>query len=282
MTHTQLTAPNRALAAPNGVTYAYRRFGDAGASAPPVLFLQHLRGNLDNWDPALVDAVAAEREVVLLDNAGVGGSTGAVPTTVHEMAVGALAFADAAGLGTYDLFGFSLGGFVAQEIALLRSHQVRRIVLAGTAPQGGRGFHRFTGTVLEAVMTDQPTAEEFLTLFYTDSEESRTRGMESLGRVFTRQEDRDEPTDLATREAQMLAISGWGVPDLTRLGRLAAITQPVLVANGDHDVMTPTENSYLLAGHLPDATLRIYPDAGHGFLNQYPAEFAHEVNRFLG
>ncbi|WNV91051.1 alpha/beta hydrolase [Umezawaea sp. Da 62-37] len=282
MTHTQLTAPNRTLSAPGGVTYAYRRFGDATTPAPPVLFLQHLRGNLDNWDPALVDAIAAEREVVLLDNVGVGGSTGAVPTTVHGMAVGALAFVDAAGLSGYDLFGFSLGGFVAQEIALIRSHQVRRIVLAGTAPQGGRGFHPFAGPVLDAVMTDEPGAEEFLGLFYTASQKSRTRGMESLGRVFARQEDRDEPTDLATREAQMLAISAWGVPDITRLGRLAAITQPVLVANGDRDVMTPTENSYLLAGHLPNATLRIYPDADHGFLHQYPAEFAHEVNRFLG
>ncbi|MGW7048848.1 alpha/beta fold hydrolase [Streptomyces avermitilis] len=282
MTVTQLTAPNLTLSAPNGVTYAYRRFGSASTTAPPVLFLQHLTGNLDNWDPALVDPIAAHREVILLNNTGVGASTGTVPSTVREMAVDALVFADALGLKVCDVLGFSLGGAVAQEIALIRPHQIRRIVLAATAPEGGRGFHAWSGQVGEAVMADEPGAEEFLTLFYTSSEASRAKGGESLQRLFTRQTDRDTPTDLTTRDAQLLAINSWGIPDITKLGRLAAIAQPVLVANGDSDVMTPTENSYLLAGHLPNAALRIYRDAGHGFLNQFPAEFAHEVNQFLG
>ncbi|MFE4628387.1 alpha/beta fold hydrolase [Streptomyces mirabilis] len=281
MTVTQRTAPNQTLSASNGVTYAYRRFGNTIAAAPPVLFLQHFRGNLDNWDPAFVDRVATQREVILLDNVGVGASTGTVPSTIHEMAVGALAFLDGLGLTLCDLIGFSLGGAIAQEIALIRPRQVRKIVLAATAPEGGRGFHAWSGQELRAAMADPPEPEDFLTLFYTSSKESRAKGMASLRRVLAREEDRDAPTDLPTRDTQLLAINNLGIPDHNKLSKLAAITQHVLVANGESDVMTPTENSYLLAGHLPNASLLIYPNAGHGFLYQYPEEFADDVNRFL-
>ncbi|MFE4626039.1 alpha/beta fold hydrolase [Streptomyces mirabilis] len=277
----QLTAPNLTAEGANGVRYTYRRFGTARPGSVPLIFLQHFRGNLDNWDPALVDPIAAHREVILLDNEGVGGSTGTVPTTVREMALGAMAFLDALGLNAYDLLGFSLGGCVAQEIALIRPHQVRRIVLAGTAPEGGRGFHHWTGDVAEAAMRDEPGAEDLLTLFFERSKTSQSKGTEFLQRIFTRQKDRDQPTDLATRDAQLAAISTWGIPDAARLGRLSVITHPVLVANGVRDVMTPTSNTHLLGGHLPNARVVIYPDAGHGFLFQYPAEFAIEVTSFL-
>jgi pimeloyl-ACP methyl ester carboxylesterase len=278
----QLTAPNLRVEAANGVRYVYRRFGNAETSALPLLMLIHYRANLDNWDPALVDALAQEREVVLIDNIGVAGSSGMTPSTVGEMALGVIAFTDALDLYSYDVLGFSLGGFVAQEVAMRRPYAVRRLVLAGTGPEGGRDMHVYSGRIRAIAVSDEPAIEDLLTLFFEDTATSQARGQEFLKRIQTRRTDRDELADLATRDAQLSAISTWGIPDPTRLNRLAAITQPVLVANGDNDRMVPTENTHLLAQHLPNATLRIYPDAGHGFLFQYPAEFAAEVNAFLG
>jgi pimeloyl-ACP methyl ester carboxylesterase len=276
----QLTAPNQSLET-NGVRYAYRRFGNAGPTTPPVLFLQHFRGSLDNWDPALIDPIAAEREVILLDIAGVGGSTGTTPRTVTEMAYDVLAFTDAAGLESVDLLGFSLGGFIAQEFTLIRPQLVRRLVLAGTGPQGGQDMHRYTDSVFTQATLDEPTPEALLFLFFNDSEASTAKGWEFIQRIITRTEGRDDATDLAVRDAQLDAITTWGIPDATKLNRLAGIQQPTLVANGDNDKMVPTKNTHLLAEHLPNATLKIYPDAGHAFLFQYPEEFAAEVNAFL-
>jgi pimeloyl-ACP methyl ester carboxylesterase len=161
---TQLTAPNHTIEAPNGVSYAYRRLGEPSASAPPLVLLQHFRGNLDNWDSALVDALARTRGVILFDNAGVGGSTGTVPRTVTAMAHDALAFIDALELRAIDVLGFSLGGYVAQELALIRPRLVRRLVLAGTAPQGGEDMHGFTDEMYVHANRDQPGAEDILAL----------------------------------------------------------------------------------------------------------------------
>jgi pimeloyl-ACP methyl ester carboxylesterase len=280
-TESQLTTPNRRVEARDGVTYAYRRFGDPSTGAPPLLLLQHYRGNLDNWDPALVDALAETREVILLDNAGVGGSTGAVPRTFTAMAHDALAFVDALGLEEIDILGYSIGGFVAQEMTLIRPHLVRRLVLAGTGPEGGEQMHRWTDDIHPHATLDQPGGEDLLALFFERSETSVAKGWEFVQRIFTRIQDRDADTTLETRDRQLDAYGAWGVPDATKLNRLAGITQPVLVANGDNDRMIPTKNSHLLADRLPDAELKIYPDAGHGFLFQYPAEFAGEVDAFL-
>ncbi len=279
----QLTAPNLHIQAASGVTYAYRRFGNRTTGALPLVCLVHYRGNLDNWDPMLVDTLATQREVILVDNAGVGGSSGSVPSSVTQMARDALAFVDALGLQTVDLLGFSIGGMVAQEVVLIRPYVVRRLILAGTSPKGGEDIHAFAvGPVREAALSDRPGPEDFLTLFFERTASSQAKGRAFLKRISSREKDRDQPTDLATRNAQLTAISEWGIPDPTRLNRLAGITQPTLVANGDNDVMVPTKNSYLLARHLPNARLNIYPDAGHGFLFQYPAEFGAEVNAFLG
>jgi pimeloyl-ACP methyl ester carboxylesterase len=276
----QLTAENLSLEV-GDVSFVYRRFGNAATAAPELVMLQHFRGNLDNWDPALVDRLAQDREVILLDNRGVGGSTGVVPENATTMARDALAFIDALGLEQIDLLGFSLGGYVAQELVLLRPRLVHRLVLAGTAPQGGQDLHRWSDEVYALATPDQPTAEDLLSLFFTGSEESRAKGMESIGRLYQREVDRDEPTDLATRDAQLAAITAWGIPDESKLNRLAGITQPTLVANGDNDTMMHTQNSQLLAERLPNAQLRIYPDAGHGFLDQYPEQFADHVHAFL-
>jgi len=276
----QYTAPTLAIDAANGTTYAYRRFGRKGAI--PVVFLQHFRGNLDNWDPALVDDIAAGREVILVDNSGVGLSTGSTPHSVKGLARDVLAFIDALGLTEIDLFGFSLGGFVAQEIVLLRPRLVRRLILAGTGPEGGRGFHAWSEEITSHAYKDVPGAEDVFYLFFAPTETSQARAKEFAGRIFTRERDRDQKPALAVRDAQAEAITDWGIPDTTKLARLAGITQPTLVANGSNDILVPTVNSYLLAGHIPNAQLIIYPDANHGFLFQYPHEFAAEVNKFLG
>ncbi|GAA3071300.1 alpha/beta hydrolase [Pseudonocardia yunnanensis] len=278
---TQFTAPNLYIEAGNGITYAYRRFGSTGPEMTPLLFLQHFRGNLDNWDPLLIDAIAAEREVILLDNTGVGGSSGRTPNSVTAMAHDALAFVDALGLRTLDILGFSLGGFVAQELTLIRPHLVNRLVLAGTGPQGGEQMHGFTSDVLDAATRDEPTGEDFVSLFFERTPTSIGKGWEFVDRICSRTQDRDAPTSLQTRDAQLDAITTWGIPDPTRLHRLSGITHPTLVANGDHDILIPTRNSRLLASNLPNAALSIYPGAGHGFLFQHPEEFAAEVNAFL-
>jgi pimeloyl-ACP methyl ester carboxylesterase len=279
---TQLTAPNQVIGGRSGIDFAYRRFGNAETAALPLIFFQHFRGNIDNWDPLLVDTIAQEREVILVDNAGVGNSSGRVPSTVEAMAEDVTTFVDALNLKRYDVFGFSLGGFVAQRVALIRPHQVRRLVLAGTGPQGGKDMHVYRGELLEAAIRDEQGPEDVLTLFFERTEGSKELGGQYIARIFSRTEDRDAVPDLAARDAQLTAIFTWGIADETRLPTLAGITQPTLVANGDNDLMVPTENTHLLARHLPNAKLSIYPDTGHGFLFQYPQEFATEVNRFLG
>jgi pimeloyl-ACP methyl ester carboxylesterase len=231
--------------------------------------------------PALVDRLAADREVVLLANRGVGASTGVVPDNVEDMGRGVLRFVDALGLRQIDVLGFSLGGYVAQEVALVRPRLVRRIVLAGTAPQGAPRIHRWSDDVHALATPDVPDPAGFLRLFFSGSDDSRAKGMEYFGRISARSADRDEPVDLAARDAQLEAITRWGIPDPSKLARLAAITQPALVANGDNDTMMITDNSRLLAHHLPNGQLRIYPDSGHGFLDQYPELFGDHVRAFL-
>jgi pimeloyl-ACP methyl ester carboxylesterase len=264
----------------DGDTFVYRRFGNTKV-IPPLLCLQHFRGNLDFWDPALVDRIAVDREVVLLANRGVGASTGVVPDNVTDMARDVILFVSALGLEEVDLLGFSLGGHISQELGLMKPRMVRRIVLAGTAPQGGPGLHRWSEEVYTNACADQMTPETALKVFFSESEESRAKGMAYLGRTQIRQVDRDAPTDLATRDAQLSALTAWGIPDSSKFNRLAGITQPTFVAVGDHDAMMPTKNSRLLEELLPNGHLRIYPDANHGFLNQYPELFGDHVKAFL-
>jgi pimeloyl-ACP methyl ester carboxylesterase len=277
----QLTAPNLTVDAANGITYAYRRFGTSDGQRPPLLFLQHFRGNLDNWDPLLVDAIAADCEVILLDNTGVGLSSGKVPFTVTAMARDAIAFLDALELDQVDLLGYSLGGMVAQEMALLRPRIVRRIVLAGTGPRGGRQMHGWIVDIERTANNADNGIDDLLRIFFELTETSRALGMEYIQRAFSRTDERDKPNGPEVTRAQYDAIVEWGIPEPSRLERLAGITQPTLVANGDNDMMIPTVNSQLLADHLPDAQLRIYPDAAHGFLFQYPRQFAELVTEFL-
>src|SRR3954453_5711122 len=259
-TESQLTAPTRTVEAPNGVPYAYRRFGHAAPDAPPLVHLQHFRGTLDNWDPALVDGLAETRELVLFDNAGVGASSGATPRTMTAMAHDAISFIDALELEEIDMLGYSIGGYVAQELALIRPQLVRRIVLAGTAPEGGIDIHGFSEDVHQVATAEPGSAEGLLFLFFERTDTSVAKGREFVARIFERQEDRDPDVERASFEAQLDAFATWGIPDPTRLNRLAGIRQPVLAANGDADIMVATANTHLLVEHLPDARIEIYPD----------------------
>jgi pimeloyl-ACP methyl ester carboxylesterase len=271
-------ASTQRISADNGVEYAYRETGDG---AVPLILLQHFRGNLDNWDPALVDALATDRRVVTFDNRGVGSSTGATPHSVAEMAHDALAFLDALGFEQIDLLGFSLGSFVAQEIALIRPDVVRRLVLASSAPQGAAGMHGWDPAVIGAVGRPQPNPERVLGVFFAPSETSRTAGMQAFGRMAVRTSDRDDQTTWATRVAQYDAVCDWGIPNHALLERVGTIKVPVFVTNGDSDPMILPHYSYLLAGLIPHARLKIYPDSAHGFLFQHHLEFADDVNTFL-
>ncbi|KAB7753184.1 MULTISPECIES: alpha/beta fold hydrolase [Mycobacteriaceae] len=265
-----------------GERFAYRRIGNPSVTLPPLVLLQHFRGNLDYWDPALLDVLAADREVLTVDLRGVGGSTGTTPDNVTDMARDALQFIDALGLTSVDLLGFSLGGHIAQEIALVRPRLPRRLVLAGTAPQGAPDLHRWSEDVYTYACADEITAEGFIALFFSGSQQSVQRGWEYLARTHARSTDRDPETTLACRDAQYQALMTWGIPESSKLERLSAITQPTLVANGDNDTMMSTKNSYLLAEKIRGAQLRVYPDAGHGFLDQYPVEFGQHIRQFLG
>jgi pimeloyl-ACP methyl ester carboxylesterase len=285
MTTTDVTPysalPNSTVPAANGISYAYRDTGGHGGAVPLVL-VQHFRGNLDSWDPALIDALARSRRVITFDNAGVGGSAGATPDTIEQMARDAIAFMSALGLSQVDVLGFSIGSFVAQEIALRRPALVRRLVLASSAPQGAAGMHGWAPDVIGAVGTPQTSPQEYVGVFFAASAASQQAGKEALGRMYARTEDRDEATTWATREAQYDAVCAWGIPDHSALERLQALEMPVFVANGDSDPMIRPHYSYLLAGLIPQARLKIYPDSAHGFLFQYHAEFAADVTGFLG
>jgi pimeloyl-ACP methyl ester carboxylesterase len=270
--------PNKLVSAPSGVGYAYR---DAGEDEVPLVLLQHFRGNLDSWDPALIDALATNRRVIAFDNAGVGGSTGATPHTIRQMAHDAIAFITAMGFSQADILGFSIGSFIAQEIALIRPAIVRRLVLASSAPQGAAGMHGWAAEVIGAVGKPQTSPEEYIGVFFASSPSSRKAGQESVQRQYARTEDRDAATTWATREAQYDAVCTWGIPDHGALQRVAAIEHPVFVANGDSDPMILPHYTYLLAGLIPQAKVKVYPDSAHGFLFQHHAEFAADIEAFL-
>ena len=273
--------PNLQIGAANGIDYAYRDTSPGHTAGVPLVLLQRFRGNLDNWDPALIDALAASRRVLAFDNAGVGGSTGATPNTVEQMAYDAMAFITALDLDLVDLMGFSIGSFVAQEIALTRPALVRRLILASAAPQGAAGMHGWAPDVIGAVGNPQPKPEQYLDVFFTQSIVSRRAGLENLKRMSARTQDRDKANTWPTRQAQYDAVCRWGIPDHGRLQQLSCLELPVFVANGDSDPMISPHYSYLLAGLIPQARVKIYPDAAHGFLFQHHAEFAADVDRFL-
>jgi pimeloyl-ACP methyl ester carboxylesterase len=261
--------------------YAYRRFGKG--SGLPLLCLQHFTGTLDNWDPAVTDALASGREVILFENAGLGRSTGTVPETMSGMATHALAFLDALGFKRVDILGYSLGGMVAQQIALERPPLVHKMLLVGTAPEGGEDIMHMEKPELRKITEDPnlPGLEKLVRLFFAPSKSSQEAGEAFALRLAERTQDREPLAGTNVAMAQIVAFRAWESFSGERFANLRKITQPCLVVNGVFDNMIPVRNSYMLSEHLPNALLLTYPDAGHGSLFQFYNSFVRQASLFL-
>ena len=279
ITHTHQTAPTQFVEA-NGTRFAYRRFGKP--VGVPLVFNQHFTGTMDHWDPAVTDGFANDREVILFDNAGVSSSSGEVSTTMADMAANAVAFIKALGLKTVDVLGFSIGGFVAQEITLQAPNLVRRLVLVGTGPRGGQGMATLTPEAQQifGATYDDPD-RLWLAVFFTPSESSQAAGREFLKRFRLRTENRDPEVNERVAPSQLEAIVRWGAPLDKPFEYLKQITKPTLVVNGGKDVIVHPVNSYILQQELPNARLILYPDSAHGSQYQYPNLFVRDVSTFL-
>jgi pimeloyl-ACP methyl ester carboxylesterase len=267
----------------NGIRFAYRRWGKRGEL--PLVFNQHFTGNLDNWDPAVLDGLAREREVIIFNNAGVASSTGEAPNTFAGMAKNAEAFIDRLGLKKVDLLGFSIGGMVAQQITIDRPELIRKLILVGTAPRNhdagnGQG-HLTPETAATFGAIYDPPENLWLKVFFTDSEESQAAGRAFLKRYLSRTENPDSPINDRVAPAQIAAVGQWGAHPGQRFAYLKDIKQPTLVVSGNHDVIVYTVNSLYLVQNMPNAKLILYPDSNHGSWYQNHEDFVFETNRFL-
>jgi pimeloyl-ACP methyl ester carboxylesterase len=256
--------------------FAYRRLGPR--SGVPLIMAMRFRGTIDHWDPALLEVLSSERDVIVFDNRGTGRSSGTAPATAQGLAEGLLEFVDALGLTRVDLLGWSLGGYVVQAATLLRPSLVRRLVVAGSGPGKVPDLPARPEKVWQIM--DKPALgdEDFLYLFFPETDDARRVGLASLRRLDTRLTESHAEVAPEVAAAQLAAIRSLGTEVWDRL---AELTLPVLVANGAHDVMVPAFASYAMSQRLPDAKVILYSDAGHGFLFQHPDEFGHEVLRFL-
>jgi pimeloyl-ACP methyl ester carboxylesterase len=272
---THETAPTEFVQA-GDARFAYRRFGRPGGV--PLLMLNYFGATLDDWDPKVTNGLAADREVILLDGAGVGGSTGDTPSTIAAMTKNCVAFCRALGLNRIDVLGFSLGGMIAQQLAHDHPDMVRRIILLGTAPRGGEGL---TFDELSPEELDDPVALTLGALF-TPSGASQAAGRAYLDRLKLRVADRDAPISKTAVAGELAAIREWGVvPASNRYAMLEGIRQPALVAHGSKDVVVMPINAFILAQHLPDAQLVMYPDASHAPQSQHADIFLEHARLFL-
>lgn len=279
-TASNITAPTRFVETKKE-TYAYRRFGEGLGF--PLLFLQHFTGTLDNWDPAVTDPLASGREIILFESAGLGRSSGEVPENVAEMAAHALAFLDGLGLRTCDVLGFSLGGMVAQQMALDRPIVFRKLILVGTAPRGGECIMHLEKPSIARYLGD-PKLEGYAVLqkiFFAPTESSQAAGAAFIDRLKQRKDDREPISGAKVARAQVAAFRDWEKFSGERFALLNGIRQPALVVNGVHDEMIPVHNSYSLSENLPNAVLLTYPDSGHGSLFQFHESFTRQAAAFL-
>ena len=274
-TQTALTVRTRFVEL-GGIRIAYRRWGKSGG--PPLVFLNYFSGNLDDWDPSVTDGFAADYDVILFNNAGVASSGGETPGTVAEMTRDAVAFCDALGLQRFHVVGFSLGGMIAQQLALEHPDRIQRIVLMGTGPRGGEGMD-FT----ELSAEERADPEQFLlAAFFSPSQASQAAGRAYLKRLAARTTDRDRPVSPRTAEAQLHAIREWGaVPSSDRYATLKNIKHPTLIVHGTKDIVVLPINAFILAQHLPDAQLIMYPDSNHGAQYQHAEVFLRHAKLFL-
>ncbi len=261
-----------------GFTYAYREMGPKGGV--PVVFLLHLAGTMDNWDPRIIDPIAAKHHVITFSNRGVGASTGNVPDSIESMADDAAAFIQALGYPQVDLFGFSLGGMIAQSLVLKHPGLVRKMVLAGTGPSGGEGIQKIIGItyydVLRGTLTRQDP-KEFL--FFNRNAAGKPAARAFINRLKERTTNREAPFKPGAFQTQLKAIRRWGLSPSADLG---VITQPTLIANGDNDRMVPSVLSNDMHRRIPGSELVIYPDSGHGGIFQFHDRFVPVALEFLG
>ncbi len=278
-THNHHTAPTQYVDA-NGIRFAYRRFGKTGGV--PLVFNQHYTGTMDYWDPAVTDGLAAHREVILFNNAGVASSSGAVPESIPEMGANAIAFIGALGLKEVDVLGFSIGGMVAQEIALQAPQLVRRLILVGTGMRGGVGIAPMTDAAAAIFSAEyDPPEDLWLAVHFTPSASSQTAGRAFLKRKHLRQEGRDPEVSAQVAPAQIAALGKYGVQHEGVTDYLKTIAQPTLIVQGHNDVIAPTINSYTMQQTMPNAQLILYPDSNHGSFYQYPQLFVAQAEQFL-
>jgi len=276
MTYTHDTVPTQYIEA-SGIRFAYRRFGKPGTV--PLVFNQHFTGTMDYWDPAVTDGLAATREIILFNNAGVANSSGETPSSFQEMGANAIAFIRVLGLDHVDVLGFSIGGMVAQEIAVQAPDLVRKLILVGTGHRGA-DMSQSQSSAIFGAQYDEPE-RLWLSVHFTPSQKSQAAGLAFLERKLRRQ-DRDPEVREQTVTAQLEAIGNYMAPTADALDYLKTIRQPVLVVQGSNDVIIPTIHSYTLQQTLPDAQLILYPDANHGSFYQYPEKFVAEAILFLG
>jgi pimeloyl-ACP methyl ester carboxylesterase len=270
------TAPTRYVEG-GGIRFAYRQLGPS--SGTPLVLLQHFSGNIDAWDPAVVNTLAADRPVIAFDNAGVGRSTGQTPDNIAAMARDAVAFINLLDLSKVDLLGFSLGGCIAQQIAAEHGSLVRKLILVGTAPRGGE---EHLLTVLKEAASQTGSPDIRLPLFFTKSSASQSAGLAFLKRAKVRTEDRDTDNGSAVTDPQAKALITWCATPDPGQAILRVITQPALVVCGSHDTMLPADNAYAMFKVLSNAQLILYPDSGHGALFQHHELFVNHVRAFLG
>jgi pimeloyl-ACP methyl ester carboxylesterase len=276
--YTHQTAPTQFVEA-NGIRFAYRRFGKK--EGVPLVFIPHILGNIDSWDPSVTDGFAQGREVVLFNNAGIAGSSGEVPTTFAEMANSAGVFIDALGLAKVDVLGFSIGSMIAQNVALKRPDLLRKLVIVGSGPRNGDGIPLTSES--QVIFTNKyGNLDDFwIDGFFTASPESQAAGRAFLRRRDARVENRDVAIDDKVQPAQFAALQEWGKPVGERFAYLKNIKIPVLVVGGKSDIIFYTINSFYLEQNLPNAQLIVYPDAAHGSLFQYPELFVEHASIFL-
>jgi pimeloyl-ACP methyl ester carboxylesterase len=277
--HSHQTAPTQYVEA-NGIRFAYRRFGKT--RGVPLVFNIHFTGTMDHWDPAVTDGIAQGREVILFNNAGISSTSGEVPESIEEMAANAAAFIRALGLTQVDVLGFSMGGLIAQTLALAEPKLVRRLILVGTGPRSGDSMESLTPEAQEIFGASYAEPDHlWLRVHFSPSEASQAAGRKFLQRFRLRNENRDPEANEKVAPAQLAALAKWGAPRENPYDYLHALTQPTLVVNGDNDVIIYSINSWILQQNIPNAQLIIYPDANHGSLYQYPERFVTHVTQFL-